>query len=176
MNKYFCKDCNINLCEKYFNDFKCLKNKHTSWYLDDIKKICSENIKEIKTILNKNIIRIKDDDKMIKKIIQYTDKYIINNNIENDSNLINEEFSLMKNIENKDILLINQIILVNYINYFHYKNIEDILRDLKDTYNINDNGEYKGCGKMIYENGDYYIGQWKDNLRHGKGIIFYNYS
>jgi len=90
MNKYFCRDCNINLCEKCFNDFNCLKNKHTSWYLDDVKKTCDDNIKEIKTILNKNIIYIKDGDKIIKKIKKYIDKYINNNNIENDSNLIKE--------------------------------------------------------------------------------------
>ena len=66
-NKYFCRDCNKNLCEKCFNDFNSFKNEHTSWYLDDLKKICAENIKEIKKILNKNIIHIKDDDKIIKK-------------------------------------------------------------------------------------------------------------
>ena len=25
----------------------------------------------------------------------------------------------------------------------------------------------------MYKNGEYYIGQWKNNLRHGEGILYY---
>ena len=35
------------------------------------------------------------------------------------------------------------------------------------------NGKAEGNGKYIYENGEYYIGQFKNDLKHGKGIIFY---
>ena len=38
-----------------------------------------------------------------------------------------------KIIENNDFLLIYQIISEDYINYFHYKNIENILNYLKDN-------------------------------------------
>ena len=36
------------------------------------------------------------------------------------------------------------------------------------------NDEFEGQGKYIYKNGDYYIGQWKKGLRHGKGIQYYS--
>ena len=35
------------------------------------------------------------------------------------------------------------------------------------------NGKLNGRGKCVYENGNYYIGQFSDGLRHGKGIIYY---
>ena len=35
------------------------------------------------------------------------------------------------------------------------------------------NGKAEGNGKYIYENDEYYIGQLKNGLKHGKGIIFY---
>ena len=35
------------------------------------------------------------------------------------------------------------------------------------------NNNFEGFGKYIWENGEYYIGQWLDGLRHGKGIIYY---
>lgn len=28
-----------------------------------------------------------------------------------------------------------------------------------------------GIGKMTYNNGDYYEGEWKENLKDGKGIF-----
>ena len=37
---------------------------------------------------------------------------------------------------------------------------------------INDKRE--GKGKFIWEDGEYYIGEWKDALKHGKGIIYYS--
>ena len=36
------------------------------------------------------------------------------------------------------------------------------------------NGKPEGNGKFIYENGNYYIGQFKNCLRNGKGILFYS--
>ena len=36
---------------------------------------------------------------------------------------------------------------------------------------INDKRE--GNGKYIYENGEYYIGECKNNLKHGKGTEYY---
>ena len=31
----------------------------------------------------------------------------------------------------------------------------------------------EGMGKYIYKNGEYYIGQYINDLKHGKGIIYY---
>ena len=36
------------------------------------------------------------------------------------------------------------------------------------------NGKFEGNGKYIWENGEYYIGQWKNGLFHGKGIEYYS--
>ena len=157
---------------------KCFENEHTTRKLGGrIKQINLNNIKDIKYILNKNIIHIKEDDEIIKIIIQYINKYIITNkdsNNKDNDNSINEDLTLIKVFDNQDILLINRIISVDYINYIHYINIEDILGYLRNNYNIKYNNEYNGYGKMIYENGEYYIGEWKDGLRHGKGILFFN--
>ena len=35
------------------------------------------------------------------------------------------------------------------------------------------NDKYEGNGKYIFENGNYYIGEFKNDLKHGKGIIYY---
>ena len=36
------------------------------------------------------------------------------------------------------------------------------------------NDGYEGNGKYIGENGECYIGQWKNGLKHGKGTIYYS--
>ena len=35
------------------------------------------------------------------------------------------------------------------------------------------NGKSEGHGKYIYEDGEYYIGQYLNGLKHGKGIVYY---
>ena len=34
------------------------------------------------------------------------------------------------------------------------------------------NGNYEGNGKYYNENGEYYIGQFKNSIRQGKGVIY----
>ena len=36
------------------------------------------------------------------------------------------------------------------------------------------NEKYEGKGKYIYENGRYYIDEFKSNWKHGKGILYYS--
>ena len=36
---------------------------------------------------------------------------------------------------------------------------------------VNDRKE--GNGKYIWEDGEYYFGQWLNNNKHGKGVIYY---
>ena len=36
------------------------------------------------------------------------------------------------------------------------------------------NDKYEGNGKYIWEDDEYYIGQWKNSLFHGKGIEYYS--
>ena len=179
INKYFCKNCNQNLCGECYKELKCFENEHVTWDLNYIiKNNYINNIREIKNILNNNIIPIKEEDEIIQKIKKYIDINLINNDkyIENNNNnnLIDDVFLLNKSKENNDILLINKIISEDYINYFHYKNIEKILDYIRDTYNTKDNIKYNGYGKKIYENDEYYIGEFKNGLRDGKGIFYYN--
>ena len=67
-------------------------------------------------------------------------------------------------------------------NYFKY-----YLSNIKDIYNNDRKGEKlaenpknnnstkikDGFGKYIYENGEYYVGEWKNYLRNGKGRLYY---
>ena len=85
-----------------------------------------------------------------------------------------KDFSVVDDSDkNEDILLIYQIISKEYINYFHYKNIEKILSYLNQEYYTDSISKYEGYGKFIYEDCSYYIGKFKNSLRHGKGIQYY---
>ena len=164
LNKFFCLICHKNICEDCYKE--CNLNKHSTQNLDNDNY--KNNICKIKLILNNLIIPINKDEKIIQNIIEYLDKYIINNDI------ISKEFSLGdNNIKNEDILLIYQIISKDYINYFHYRNIEIIFHYLRKEYYKDSNNKYEGFGKIIFENGEYYIGEFKNGLRNGKGILFY---
>ena len=35
------------------------------------------------------------------------------------------------------------------------------------------NDKYEGKWKCIWKNGEYYIGRWKNDLRNGKGKLYY---
>ena len=164
-NKFFCFICIKNICDECYKE--CNFNEHSTKNLDDI--IDKNNINEIKKILNNLIIPIDKDEKIIKNIIEYIDKCIINNDINNP---INKDFSITNfNEKSEDILLIYQIISKDYNNYFHYKNIEKILVYLIKEYNTDLNCKYEGIGKFIFENGGYYIGEFKNGLINGKGIL-----
>ena len=167
INKFFCFICNKNICEKC--NKKCKSNKHFPQNLEDI--IDKNNINKIKKILSSNILPIKEEGKIIKNIFVYIDKNIINNDIKNPTM---EDFSFIDNNEkNEDISLIYQIISKDYINYFHYLNIEKIFVYLKQEYKPYIKCKNDRYGKMIYENGEYYIGEFKRGLRHGKGLLCY---
>ena len=52
--------------------------------------------------------------------------------------------------------------------------LNDIIIYNKDQYEgefVND--KYEGKGKYNYEDGKYYIGEWKNGLRNGRGILYY---
>ena len=117
LNKFFCFICQKNICEKCYEE--CKINKHIPQNLDDIND--KNNLDKIKIFLNNLIIPIKEDEKIIKDIVQYIDKYIINNDIKNNNS---KYFSSVNNNEkNEDILLIYQIVTKDYINYIHFLNI-----------------------------------------------------
>ena len=102
-NEYFCGICHKNICKN------CYQNYHEEHKVQSLKdnKVKSKNsILKIKRILGTHIIPILEEE-----------------NINKEKNL-----DIIKNHkDNNDILLIYDIIASNYNNYFHYKNIENIL-------------------------------------------------
>ena len=144
LNEYFCKNCYLNLCDKCHE--KCNVENHDFINLNEMKeKSDSFYIKKIKIFLKHNIIPMKD----------------VKENSNNGQN-------------NEDILLIIEIISQDYMNFFHFENIMRILKYIDLFYTNNYSHEkYEGFGKLIFENGNYYIGQFKDGLPNGKGIEYY---
>ena len=131
------------------------EEKHVFIDINEMKeKLNSDFIKSIKDFLNNNIIPIK----------------------EINENSINEDFISFEKVikNNEDILLIIEIISQDYTNFFHLQNIKRILRYINLNYNNKfSHIKYEGYGKLIFIDGKYYIGQFKDNKPNGKGILFY---
>ena len=158
LSEYYCEECHKNICAKCSE--KCKLEKHSLINLDKIKNSLDSIISSSKLILRNYIISITQDitDK------KYNDKLDENSIID-----ISKEKSIEKQ---KDILLIYEIISNKYNNYFHYKNIESIYEYLMKKYANNINHKIEGNGKVIYKDGDYYIGEFKNNLRNGKGKLY----
>ena len=147
--KYENKFENKYFCKNCFKNIcdncyeKCQIEKHVIVNLEKMKEESISNIKIIKNFVNNNIIPIKE---------------------------VNENLTKKENDE--DIFLIIEIISQDYINYFHLENIRKILEYIdfyKHKYSVE---KYEGFGKLIDEDGYYYIGQFKDDLRNGKGTLY----
>ena len=115
-NNYFCEICHKNICQFCYK--KCLDNEHKLINLNNKLEEIENLIDGINSIFSYNFISSK--------------KNINNEGIEKiryDSQIMNE-YEMNNEIEEKpldyisDIELITKIIEKNYINYFHYKNIE----------------------------------------------------
>ena len=148
-NIYFCENCQKNICEHCYKN--CNGTKHDLINLSDFRKDNYSKIQKIKDTLKTYIIPIKNNNESFDK---------------GDLILVDEE---EKNI--MDLLLINKIIWVDYNNYFHYKNIDNILNYIVNIYSIYYVRKYEEYGKYIDENGDFYIGQFKNNLKYEKEKI-----
>ena len=150
LNEYFCENCNINICKN------CYKN-------------CNEERHKIQS-LEKFKDKFKEYDLLIRKVFK-----ILVIPLKEEENIINENnIDIKKEKEdNFDICLIYNIISLDYNNYFHYKNVENILIYLSKNYlSFLQLHDYEGKGKKIFINGSYYIGQCKKHLRNGKGILY----
>ena len=87
---FFCYICYKNICEKCYKE--CELNNHIPQKLDNTNN--ENNIDKIKKILSNLIIPIKEDEKIIKDIDEYIDKYIINHDI---TNYKHKDFSIINN-------------------------------------------------------------------------------
>ena len=145
LNKYFCENCQENICDKCYKE--CKIKKHNFIDLEEMKEKSNSYLSTIKKLLSNNIIPLK----------------------EYNENSIKEE-------NDEVFLLIIEIISQDYTNFFHLKNIKNILGYIAEIY-LNKykypSKKYEGIGKLIFYNGGYYIGQFKDNLPNGKGKIYF---
>ena len=197
---YICNNCNKNICplcrtnhdESHniinYDDKNYICKKHNDIFNKFCKK-CNENICIIcenehnnHEILDLSQILIKKDDlnKIMNELKESIDKYKFKINI------IKEIFDKMINI--MDIYYrINAIIINNYNmnkrNYYKLLNIynlknnnEMIIKDLNNIINNDNISEiYNYSFNNFYnENGEKYIGEIKNGLKDGKGILYYN--
>ena len=142
-NRYFCKECNENFCCEC-SDI-CWSEKHTLIILKESFKDIEENKNKIVKLIKSKYILYKEKqnkDGKEKENKDY-DKII-------DDNKINEIEEKPMDYTN-DIILIDTIMEKNYINYFHYINIQQCLYYIQ--------GKYEGSMKIKYNR--YYF----DNIR-----------
>ena len=165
---FFCKDCQMNLC------FLC-KNEHNNHNIVDLGSIFpnkEELLKSMKS-LEKLINKFKNDIEVIKnifgKVLNDIKKYYsicnnIVNNYDNDKRNYYKYFNLneIKRSNNNIINDLNKIINEKKLNCkFNY--INDIYCKI---ITINKT--------IILENGDKYIGEVVNNLKNGKGTLYFN--
>ena len=127
LNAYFCENCYKNLCNNCIQ--KCKAEKHDFINLVKYLKENSFNFEEIKNLLGTIVIPFK------KNINDLNEEELFNN--------------IKKEEKNDDFLLIIEIIWADYINYFHFKNIERILKYIKIMYNKYSNTNYEGYGNIF---------------------------
>ena len=143
-NKFFCKDCEQNICVICYNN--CKSKNHTLIDLEKCLEEVKENINNINIYISKYFLLPKEKEKEDSDGIEKKNK---------SYNIMEElEFEANNEIEGKftdytnDIILINSIKEKKYINYFHYMNIKGCLYYLKKkydyiiiNYNISKNGK-----------------------------------
>ena len=171
----------------YIYEYKDLKNKEiillkNQYYIDTkIKKINNYEFtyyNDIESNLSGSPIFLKDNTKVIG-----INKNNLNNS-ENYADFIGPIFNYFKNLEpikknvNKPI---DDDFTEDTTDLIIEPSFENEIKFIENTVeNIDEqnegkfiNGKLEGNGKYIWENGQYYIGQWKNGKKHGKGIIYY---
>jgi len=114
---------------------------------------------ELKNIIDKFKYKIKIIKEIFDKMINIMDIYYqINNNIINNYNINKRNYYNLKNINN--IINNNKILIKELNNIIKNDNISDIYEfSFNNFYNVND---------------EKYIGEIKNGLKEGKGILYYN--
>ena len=128
INNYFCTKCRENLCENCYNS--CKNRNHYLINLDTKKKEIDYYKRYINSIISKCVFQVSKNEQSIEKDIEKKHR---NYNDFDESDINND---IEENINNYtiDILLIQLIIEKNYINYFHYKNIEECYVYIKEQF------------------------------------------
>ena len=154
----FCKTCNCDICifcEKTHNEHFILDFNNISIEKEELIKISTElknTIEEFKW--KANIIK-----EILNKMINMLDIYFnLNDYYLNNYNLSQRNYYILLNLE------------------CFKNNNEKMINDLKKIINtdkITDIFEYS-YNNFYNENGEKYIGDIKNNLKEGKGIIYYD--
>ena len=182
----YCKTCKENIC------FIC-ENKHKDHNIFDYKEILidKDDLLKLNEDLKNEIDRFKYKINIIKeifdKIINTINLYYkINNDIINNYNINKRNYYKLQNLYN--IKNNNEIIIKYLDNIINNNKIFEIYKFRSDYYYNNNNGDIyigemknslfsnikEGKGIMYYYDSDsIYEGDWKNDIREGKGIFYY---
>ena len=165
----YCTKCKLNLCLNCSNDHKDHACVPFDTILPDINKIKEEKDKLNSLIENmkKNIDDIKTKlDKIIENLKIYYEIY--DNLLKNYDNK-KRNYELFQNLDE-----INKNMIIENLNDIDgNNNISYKLTKLIDLYNKMSNSEQDSNRTITYQNGDKYVGDLKNGLKHGKGIYYY---
>ena len=162
-NRFFCHNCNANFCQNCFN-IKCKKKNHLYFDLEEKKAEANNYKKEIfEAIFSKYNIDPKKNEK---------DENLKSNKADGftEENFEDVNYDSRNMFSTNDMKLIEAILLNDYNNYFHFKNIKacydylnNFYKDIYDSeclkieYGIDDNNkdketEYKIFGRNFVKN------------------------
>jgi len=155
-NKY-CKVCKENICIICEND-------HNNHNIIDFGKMIPKKDELIKGMedLQLEIDKFKNKIEIIKeifnRIINMMKKYYeINSNIINNYDISKRNYTQLLNLNNIK------------------NNNENLIKELNNVINDDFDEIFKfSIDKYYNENGEKYIGEMKDGMKNGKGILFYN--
>jgi len=178
----FCKKCNIDIC------MICENEEHSQHDIVDFSKILVNNtdllkIKEdLKISIDKFKYKINTITKIFNRMVDIIDTYFkINNDIINNYKITKRNYYKLQNLYN--LKNNNEIIITEINKIINNNKISEIYEfSLKNFYDENGEkyiGEIKnnlkdGKGVLIFNNDSIYEGDFKDNKREGKGILYYN--
>ena len=165
--KKYCKNCKNNICELCEDEHKNhnLINIETNINKNNLKKEneklknCIGGLKNIKEEINNKL------NKVVKNMEIY---YNITKDIITNYDSKNKNYYSLKNIY--EIKESNNNIIKDINNIINERDINKKFNRIMKIYD-NINYIYKS---QIYENGDEYIGEFKNNKRNGYGVLYYN--
>jgi len=166
----YCENCNKNICFGCENDH----SNHKTIYLGHIlpnKENLLKEMKDLRKVIDAFKNKIEEIKSVFDKIKDNIEIYYkINENMINSYEIKKRNYQVIKNL--KEIQNKNKNIIIDLNKITNEKNINNNINLLLDIYNkIINNYTNK---TEIYENGDKYIGEFKNHIREGKGIMYYN--
>ena len=183
----YCNECKINICILCNNEHKSHKNTFYNDLLPDMN-VMKNKMEKFRKSLDSLKENIKDIIKKLNKVADNIEIYYRTfDNLLNSYQNKNRYYELLKNIYQinkidiitKDLEQINSDKSItnksNNILNIYFKMVENNTKiyDNGDKY-VGEikNGVKEGKGIMYYSNGDKYEGEFKNDLKEGKGILY----